>query len=56
MLDRNRRIKTRPERFQEFKEQFDVIFTVEERIFDQLIEGFKNFNRIFKFFSSEYLI
>lgn len=39
MLERNKRIKLRPERFQEFKEQFDVIFTVEERIFDQVIEG-----------------
>ena len=39
MLDRNKRIKLKPERFQDFKEQFDVIFTVEERIFDQLIEG-----------------
>ena len=40
MLDRNRRIKLTPERFQECKEKFDVIFTVEERIFDQVIEGF----------------
>lgn len=39
MLDRNRRIKPKPERFQECREQFDIIFTVEERIFDQVIEG-----------------
>lgn len=39
MLDRNRRIKPTPERFQECKETFDVIFTVEERIFDQVLEG-----------------
>ena len=39
MLDRNRRIKSRPERFQDTQEQFDVIFTVEERIYDSVIEG-----------------
>ena len=39
MLERNKRIKPKPERFQECKEQFDIIFTVEERIFDQVIEG-----------------
>lgn len=39
MLDRNRRIKPKPERFQECKDQFDIIFTVEERIFDQVLEG-----------------
>jgi RNA polymerase II subunit A C-terminal domain phosphatase SSU72 len=39
MLDRNRRIKSKPERFQDCKDQFDVIFTVEERIFDQVMEG-----------------
>ena len=39
MLDRNRRIKPKPERFQENKDQFDIIFTVEERIFDAVIDG-----------------
>ena len=39
MLDRNRRIKEKPERFQDCRERFDVIFTVEERIFDQVMEG-----------------
>ncbi|CAF1627047.1 unnamed protein product [Adineta ricciae] len=38
MLDRNRRIKEKPERFQDCRERFDVIFTVEERIFDQVME------------------
>jgi RNA polymerase II subunit A C-terminal domain phosphatase SSU72 len=47
MLDRNRRIKEKPERFQDSRERFDVIFTVEERIFDQVIEG-KNSNKIKK--------
>lgn len=40
MLDRNRRIKTHPERFQTCYETFDVIFTVEERVYDQVVEGF----------------
>lgn len=40
MLDRNRRIKPSPERFQDINDDiFDVIFTVEERIFDVVIEG-----------------
>ena len=39
MLDRNRRIKPRPEKFQGAKERFDVIFTVEERIYDTVLEG-----------------
>ncbi len=40
MLERNIRIKKHPERFQECFEQFEIIFTVEERIFDNLIEGY----------------
>lgn len=38
MLDRNRRIKKCPERFQECREQFDIIVTVEERVYDQVLE------------------
>lgn len=38
MLDRNRRIKAHPERFQEAQDQFDLIITAEERVFDQVIE------------------
>lgn len=38
MLDRNRRIKPTPERFQSCYEMFDVIFTVEERVYDQVVE------------------
>lgn len=38
MLDRNRRIKTRPERFQQNFDKFDVIFTCEERVYDQVVE------------------
>ncbi|KAH8421319.1 hypothetical protein KR009_001952 [Drosophila setifemur] len=37
MLDRNRRIKKCPERFQETKEQFDIIVTVEERVYDLVV-------------------
>ncbi|KXJ15545.1 RNA polymerase II subunit A C-terminal domain phosphatase SSU72 [Exaiptasia diaphana] len=43
MLDRNRRIKTHPERFQEAREQFDLIITAEERVFDQVIEHLGSF-------------
>ncbi|KAG8231862.1 hypothetical protein J437_LFUL011767 [Ladona fulva] len=38
MLDRNKRIKARPERFQACKEKFDVVITCEERVYDQVIE------------------
>ena len=39
MLERNKRIKAYPERFQDSTEEFDVIFTVEERIYDAVLEG-----------------
>ncbi|XP_071840567.1 RNA polymerase II subunit A C-terminal domain phosphatase SSU72-like [Apostichopus japonicus] len=38
MLDRNRRIKSKPERFQDNRDVFDVVVTVEERVFDQVVE------------------
>ncbi|KAJ7379586.1 RNA polymerase II subunit A C-terminal domain phosphatase [Desmophyllum pertusum] len=38
MLDRNKRIKKCPERFQETEEEFDLVVTVEERVYDQVIE------------------
>ena len=41
MLDRNRRIKEKAERFQESKEQFDVILTCEERCYDLVIANFE---------------
>lgn len=39
MLDRNKRIKARPERFQSCKDQFDLVITCEERVYDQVLEG-----------------
>lgn len=38
MLDRNRRIKQHPERFQQCNEQFTVVITCEERVYDQVLE------------------
>jgi len=40
MLDRNKRIKLAPERFQQNFDIFDVLFTVEERVYDQVLEEF----------------
>jgi len=37
-LDRNRRIKSHPERFQESEEKFDILVTCEERVYDQVLE------------------
>lgn len=34
LLDRNRRIKTAPQRFQDATENYDIIITCEERCFD----------------------
>ena len=39
MLDRNRRIKAKPERFQKCKDKFDLIVSCEERVYDQVLEG-----------------
>ncbi|XP_065842496.1 RNA polymerase II subunit A C-terminal domain phosphatase SSU72-like [Oscarella lobularis] len=39
MLERNKRIKTRPERFQDSPELFSVIVTCEERVYDQVVES-----------------
>lgn len=39
MLDRNKRIKSKPERFQLCKEKFDLVITCEERVYDQVLEG-----------------
>ncbi len=41
LLQRNRRIKERPERFQASQERFDVIFTCEEKVYDNVIASFE---------------
>nr|XP_023012530.1 RNA polymerase II subunit A C-terminal domain phosphatase SSU72-like [Leptinotarsa decemlineata] len=41
-LDRNRRIKTHPEKFQEADEKFDILITCEERVYDQVLEYMEN--------------
>ncbi|KAB0798590.1 hypothetical protein PPYR_09583 [Photinus pyralis] len=41
-LDRNRRIKTHPERFQECGDKFDILITCEERVYDQVLEYMEN--------------
>lgn len=38
MLDRNRRIKRNPEKFQHANERFDIIISAEERVYDQVVE------------------
>ncbi|GFN96095.1 RNA polymerase ii subunit a c-terminal domain phosphatase ssu72 [Plakobranchus ocellatus] len=42
MLDRNRRIKSNPERFQSSNAKFDLIITCEERVYDQVLEDFES--------------
>lgn len=37
-LDRNRRIKSHPEKFQESIDKFDILITCEERVYDQVLE------------------
>jgi RNA polymerase II subunit A C-terminal domain phosphatase SSU72 len=41
MLDRNRSIKEFPQRFQDEKEEFDVVVTCEARVYDQVLESFE---------------
>lgn len=38
MLDRNRRIKKKPEKFQHCTDRFELIITAEERVYDQVVE------------------
>ncbi|KAJ8985504.1 hypothetical protein NQ317_015048 [Molorchus minor] len=37
-LDRNRRIKSHPEKFQDCNDKFDILITCEERVYDQVLE------------------
>ncbi|KAL3862358.1 hypothetical protein ACJMK2_008330 [Sinanodonta woodiana] len=46
MLDRNRRIKPKPERFQACKDIFDIIITCEERVYDQLLEDLETREKV----------
>jgi len=39
MLDRNKRIKAKPEKFQDCHDLFEVIICCEERVYDQVIDG-----------------
>eukprot|EP00037_Helgoeca_nana_P029799 m.361518 g.361518 ORF g.361518 m.361518 type:complete len:227 (-) comp28051_c0_seq7:772-1452(-) len=39
MVDRNRKIKTAPERFQTTEKKFDVVICCEARVFDQVTQG-----------------
>lgn len=38
MLERNKRIKRGPQKFQNSNERFDVIICLEERVYDQIVE------------------
>ncbi len=42
ILDRNMRIKDKPEKFQESDKLYDVILTCEERVYDLVIEKFED--------------
>ena len=42
ILDRNMRIKHKPEKFQESDKLYDVILTCEERVYDLVIEKFED--------------
>lgn len=41
IMERNKRIKRGPERFQEAKSSFDIILTVAEIVYDQVLEHFE---------------
>jgi RNA polymerase II subunit A C-terminal domain phosphatase SSU72 len=42
MTERNASVKTAPERWQDNKLQYDVVFTYEERVFDLVVEDLMN--------------
>ncbi|KAJ3268760.1 tRNA-dihydrouridine(16/17) synthase [NAD(P)(+)]-like protein [Terramyces sp. JEL0728] len=48
MLDRNRKVKLAPEKFQDSQDQFEIVITCEERVFDAALEDILNKGTIFK--------
>merc|ERR1711982_252405 len=42
IMERNRRIKKGPEKFQECKKEYEIILTVEEKVYDQVLECFNS--------------
>jgi len=41
IMERNRRIKKGPEKFQETQNKYDIILTVEEKVYDQVLADFE---------------
>ncbi|XP_035872381.1 RNA polymerase II subunit A C-terminal domain phosphatase SSU72-like [Phyllostomus discolor] len=46
MLERNKEIKPRPERFQNCRDVFDLILTCEEQVYDQVVEELNSRKRV----------
>jgi RNA polymerase II subunit A C-terminal domain phosphatase SSU72 len=46
MVLRNSRIKDMPQRFQDNKDEFDIIITFEDRVFDIVCEGTGSSNHL----------
>jgi len=42
IMERNRRIKSGPEKFQDCPKEFEIILTVEEKVYDQVLECFNS--------------
>jgi len=55
MLDRNRKLKIAPERWQENQLPFDFVITFEERVFDAVLDDFAT-NRHPRTFEPVYVI
>jgi hypothetical protein len=46
LVDRNRRIKEKPEKFSESRERFDLIITVEEKVYDNVLAIFEETHNV----------